>query len=135
MPRRAAARVFCHPVSCSAREINSRSAFANEKLLIRLAVGLSDTLTVTVNITNTGQREGAEIVQLFLSDIVATVTPPVKSLKRFSKVPLTPGQNLTVKFELNRDDFEFIGRNNKPVVEPGEFKVSIGGLTETFAIQ
>lgn len=94
-----------------------------------------DTLTVTVNVTNTGQCEGAEVVQLFLSDIVATVTPPVKSLKRFSKVPSSPGQNQTVKFELSRDDFEFIGRDNKPVVEPGEFKVSIGGLTETFAIQ
>jgi len=94
-----------------------------------------DTLTVTVNVTNTGQREGAEIVQLFLSDIVATVTPPVKSLKRFRKVPLTPGQNLAVRFELSRDDFEFIGRDNKPVVEPGEFKVGIGGLTETFTIQ
>ena len=94
-----------------------------------------DILTVTVNVTNTGQREGTEIVQLFLSDIVATVTPPVKSLKRFHKVPFTPGQNQTVKFELRRNDFEFIGRDNKPVVEPGEFKVSIGGLTETFTIQ
>ena len=94
-----------------------------------------DTLTVSVDITNTGQREGAEIVLLFLSDVVATVTPPVKSLKKFSKVPLTPGQNLTVRFELNRDDFEFIGRDNKPVVEPGDFKVSIGGLTEAFVIE
>jgi beta-glucosidase len=94
-----------------------------------------DKLTVTVNVSNTGSREGAEIVQLYLSDIVATVTPPVKSLKRFRKVPLTSGQNLKVKFELNRDDFEFIGRENKPVVEPGEFKVSIGGLSETFEIR
>ena len=94
-----------------------------------------DTLTVTVNVANTGSREGAEVVQLFLSDVVATVTPPVKSLKRFKKVPLAPGQSVKVKFELSRDDFEFIGRDNKPVVEPGDFKVSLGGLTETFAIQ
>jgi beta-glucosidase len=94
-----------------------------------------DTLTVTVNVANTGYREGAEIVQLFLSDTVATVTPPVKSLKRFKKVPLMPGQNLTVRFELSREDFEFIGRSNKPVVEPGEFKISVGELTETFEIQ
>jgi beta-glucosidase len=92
-------------------------------------------LTVMVDITNTGSREGAEIVQLFLSDIVSTVTPPVKSLKRFRKVPLAPGQSLKVKFELGRQDFEFIGRDNKPVVEPGDFKVGIGGLTETFEIQ
>ncbi|MFC1794710.1 glycoside hydrolase family 3 N-terminal domain-containing protein, partial [Planctomycetota bacterium] len=106
----------------------------NDLKLDKNKLSANDTLTITVNITNTGQREGAEIVQLFLSDIVATVTPPVKSLKRFSKVPFSPGQNQTVKFELGWDDFAFIGRNNKPIVEPGEFKVNVGGLTETFAI-
>jgi beta-glucosidase len=95
----------------------------------------NDTLTVTINVTNTGPREGAEIVQLFLSDIVASITPPVKSLKRFIKVSLKPGQEQTVKFMLSRDDFEFIGRDNRPVVEPGQFKVSIGGLTGTFELQ
>ena len=94
-----------------------------------------DKLAVTVDITNTGSRKGAEIVQLFLSDIVATVTPPVKSLKRFTKVYLKPGEKQTVKFELSWDDFAFIGRENKPVVEPGEFKISIGGLTESFEIK
>jgi beta-glucosidase len=107
----------------------------NDLQLDKNKLSANDTLTVTVNITNTGQREGSEIVQLFLSDIVATVTPPVKSLKRFSKVPFSPGQNQTVKFELGWDDFAFIGRQNKPVVEPGDFKVEIGGLTETFEIQ
>jgi len=94
----------------------------------------NDKLTVTVNIANTGSREGAEIVQLYLSDVVASVTPPVKSLKRFSKVHLKPGQSKTVRFELGWDDFAFIGRENKSVVEPGEFKISIGGLTESFMI-
>jgi beta-glucosidase len=95
----------------------------------------NDTLTVTINVTNTGPREGAEIVQLFLSDIVASITPPVKSLKRFIKVSLKPGQKQTVKFVLGRDDFEFINRDNRPVVEPGQFKVGIGGLTGTFELQ
>ncbi len=95
----------------------------------------NETLTVTVNVANTGSREGAEIVQLYLSDVVATVTPPVKSLKRFTKVHLTPGQSKTVRFELGWDDFAFIGRENKPVVEPGEFKVSVAGMTESFMIQ
>jgi beta-glucosidase len=97
-------------------------------------ISTNDALTVTVNVTNTGTREGAEIVQLYLSDIVATVTPPVKSLKRFSKISLKPGEKQTVKFELGRDDFAFIGRENNPVVEPGDFKVGIGGLNETFTI-
>jgi len=94
-----------------------------------------DKLTVTVDITNTGPRQGAETVQLFLSDIVATVTPPVKSLKRFTKVTLKPGEKQTVKFELCWDDLAFIGRRNKPVVEPGDFKVGIGGLNKTFEIR
>jgi len=98
-------------------------------------ISADDTLIVTVNVTNTGQREAAEIVQLFLSDIVATVTPPVKSLKRFTKIFLKPGEKQTVKFELSWDDFAFIGRQNKPVVEPGEFKISLGGLTKAFEIQ
>jgi beta-glucosidase len=98
-------------------------------------LSVNDTLTVTINVTNTGPREGAEIVQLFLSDIVASITPPVKSLKRFSKVSLKPGQKQTVKFVLGRDDFEFIGRDNRPVIEPGQFKVSIGGFTGTFELQ
>jgi beta-glucosidase len=102
--------------------------------LDRKKLSPDDTLTVTVNVANTGSRPGAEIVQLYLSDIVASVTPPVKSLKRFTKVSLKPGEKRTVKFELGRDDFEFIGRDNKPVVEPGDFKVGIGGLTETFTI-
>jgi beta-glucosidase len=93
-----------------------------------------DTLTVKVNVANTGSRQGAEIVQLYLSDSVASVTPPVKSLKRFTKVSLKPGEKRTVKFELGRDDFEFIGRDNKPVVEPGDFKVGVGRLNETFTI-
>lgn len=118
---------FGHGLSYTTFKYNNLQLDKNE-------LSANDTLTVTVNITNTGQREGSEIVQLFLSDIVATVTPPVKSLKRFSKVPFSPGQNQTVKFELGWDDFAFIGRNNKPVVESGEFKINVGGLTETFAI-
>ncbi|HCO93630.1 MAG TPA: beta-glucosidase [Phycisphaerales bacterium] len=103
--------------------------------LSKKQISPDEKLTVTVNIANTGSREGAEIVQLYLSDVVASVTPPVKSLKRFTKVHLTPGQSKTVRFELGWDDFAFIGRQNKPVVEPGEFKITLGGLTEAFEIQ
>jgi beta-glucosidase len=107
----------------------------SDLLLDKNKLSANDTLTVTVNVTNTGPRQGAEIVQLFLSDIVASITPPVKSLRRFSKVTLKPGEKQAVKFELGWDDFAFIGRDNKPVVEPGQFKVSIGDLTESFELQ
>jgi beta-glucosidase len=87
--------------------------------------------TVTVEVENQGDVAGQEIVQLYLSDLVATVTPPVRQLKRFRKVSLRPGQRQTVRFSLNWDDLAFIGRDNKPVVEPGEFKLSVGDFSVT----
>jgi beta-glucosidase len=71
-------------------------------------------------------------VQLYLSDVVATVTPPVKVLKRYEKVDLAPKATQTVRFTLGWDDLSFIGRDNKPVVEPGEFKVEVGGMSVSF---
>jgi len=119
---------FGHGLSYTTFEYNNLQLDKNQ-------LSPDHTLTVTVSISNTGSRRGGEIVQLYLSDIVATVTPPVKSLKRFSKVYLKPGETQTVEFKLGRKDFEFIGRDNKPVVEPGQFKISIGGLTETFELR
>ncbi len=95
----------------------------------------NNTLGVSVKVTNTGRVAGKEIVQLYLSDLVASVTPPVRLLKRFTKVNLLPGETEVVQFELGPDDFSFIGRDNKPVVEPGEFKVAIADLSKSFVIE
>jgi beta-glucosidase len=91
-----------------------------------------DKLAVTVEVTNTGAGPGKEIVQLYLSDVVASVTPPVKVLKRFQKIELKPNEMKTVRFELTWDDLAFIGRDNKPVVEPGEFKIEVGKMSVSF---
>jgi beta-glucosidase len=91
-----------------------------------------DKLTITVEVTNTGTRPGKETVQLYLSDVVASITPPVKVLKRFQKVDLKPKEMKTVRFELAWDDLAFIGLDNKPVVEPGEFKVQVGKMSISF---
>jgi len=93
-----------------------------------------DTLTATVEVSNTGKVAGKETVQLYLSDIVASVTPPVKLLKRFKKVEVQPRQTETVRFELTWDDLEFIGPDNEPIVEPGEFKVHVGELSVAFTV-
>ena len=77
-------------------------------------------------------RPAKEIVQLYLTDVVATVTPPVRVLKRFEKVELAPKATQTVRFTLTWDDLSFIGRDNKPVVEPGEFKVQVGDMSVSF---
>jgi beta-glucosidase len=102
--------------------------------LSRKTLGEQDKLTLDVTLTNTGRRAGDEVVQLYLRDLVASITPPDKRLRRFARVRLEPGQSRTLTFELEREDLSFIGDNNRPVVEPGEFEVLIGGLTEKFTL-
>ncbi len=93
-----------------------------------------ESITITVTVTNTGNRIGKEIVELYLSDLYRTVSPPVKQLKRFQGVTLQPGESKTVEFTLNQDDFAFHDRNNQLTVEPGEFKVAIGDLSDKFEL-
>ena len=94
-----------------------------------------ESLTVTVEVVNTGDRPGKETVELYVSDLVASVTPPVKSLKRFQKVALQPKQVETLRFDLTPADLSFIGRDDKPVIEPGDFKASVGELSVNFTVR
>lgn len=89
-------------------------------------------ITVYVTITNTGKRAGLETVQMYIRDCYASVTPSVKRLKGFEKIDLNPGESRCVIFTINEEMLSFIGRNNRPVVEPGEFKIFIGGLEGSF---
>jgi beta-glucosidase len=90
------------------------------------------TVRVEVSVKNSGGRAGKEVVQLYLNERFASVTPPLKRLKRFAKVLLQPGESRQVSFELTSDDLSFIGADNKRVVEPGVFDVRVGGLQQTF---
>ena len=92
----------------------------------------SQTIRVDVAVKNTGSRAGKEVVQLYLNERVASVTPPLKRLKRFAKVSLQPGESRQVSFELTSDDLSFIGADNKRVVEPGMFDVRIGSQRQAF---
>ena len=85
-----------------------------------------------VAVKNTGSRAGKEVVQLYLNERVASVTPSLKRLKRFAKVSLQPGESRQVSFELTSDDLSFIGADNNRVVEPGMFDVRIGSLQQAF---
>jgi beta-glucosidase len=102
--------------------------------LSRKTLSATDKLNISVTLTNTGQRAGAEVIQLYVRDLVASITPPDKRLRRFAKIHLAPGQSRTLTFELERADLSFIGQNNQPVVEPGDFEVLVGGLTEKFTL-
>src|SRR5882762_1987411 len=103
--------------------------------LNRKTIGASDQLSVSITVTNSGSRAGKEIVQLYVSDLVASLSPAGKRLKRFAKIYLAPGQSRTLTFRLRPDDLSFIGANNKPVVEPGDFNVSVGGLSDRFTLK
>jgi beta-glucosidase len=92
-------------------------------------------LSVTVTVKNSGQRAGKEVIQLYVSDLVASLSPAGKRLKRFAKVYLEPGQSRSLTFKLGPDDLSFIGANNTPVVEPGEFEVTIAGLKKRFELK
>jgi len=89
-----------------------------------MAVG--DELTVEVKVKNTGRRAGAEVVQLYVRDLVGSVTRPVKELKDFAKVELEPGEERTVRFKLTADDLAFYTARKRWEAEPGEFAVFVG---------
>lgn len=109
-------------------------SYANLKLSSD-TIAADEPLRVTVEVTNTGTRPGKEIVHLYLSDLVRSVTPPVRQLKRFTKVDLAPGQTEIVEFTLTPDDYSFVGRDNKPTIEPGEFRVSVADFSKGFTIK
>lgn len=113
----------------------SYTTFAYSNLnLGQPSVGVDGEQTVTITVTNTGSREGVETVQLYLSDLYASVAPAVKKLKRFRKVKLQPGASETVTFTLSRNDLAFVGQENRWIVEPGTFQVQIGDQTATFEL-
>ena len=80
-------------------------------------------LTVRATITNTGTRAAEETVQLYIRDVAASVTRPVRELKAFRKVMLKPGESQVVAFTLRKADLLFVGRDVKPTVEPGRFQI------------
>jgi beta-glucosidase len=76
---------------------------------------------IAVTVKNTGGRAGTEIVQLYLNDVHTSLSTPEKTLKRYARVHLERGQSEVVRFELGPEDLTFIGRDCKPITEPGEF--------------
>lgn len=89
-----------------------------------------DSLIVSVKVENTGERDGHEVVQLYIRDLVGNVTRPVKELKGFKKILLTPGQTQEVRFTLKPEDLAFYHRDLTFKPEAGEFTVFVGGNSE-----
>lgn len=89
--------------------------------------------TVSVEVTNTGTRAGAEIVQMYIGDRVSSVTRPIMELKGFARVMLQPGEKRTVTLEIAPDALSFYNRRMQRVVEPGVFEVMIGSSSGRLA--
>lgn len=84
-------------------------------------------LNVTVDVTNTGNYDGKEVVQLYIRDLVGSVTRPVRELKGFQKIDLKKGEKRTVNFEISVEDLKFYNSDLKFIAEPGQFDIFVGG--------
>lgn len=91
------------------------------------AMGQDGSITAAVTVTNAGKRDGAEVVQLYIRDLVGSITRPVKELKGFEKIFLKAGESKTVTFKITPELLRFYDYDLKQVAEPGDFDVMIGG--------
>ena len=111
----------------------SYTSFAYSDLKINKdTISDSDTLSISITITNSGSRVGKEVVQLYIRDDFASITPSVKRLKRFSKIELKPSESKVVVFTITKNELGFVGDDTKWITEPGSFTVLIKDLKGSF---
>ena len=109
----------------------SYTTFAYSNLRLSAAkIGAADSLSVSVDVRNSGDRTGDEVVQLYIRDDVASVAEPVKALKGFRRVTLAAGETRTVTFRIGSDAYALYDRQMRRVVEPGTFTIFVGGSSE-----
>lgn len=98
-------------------------------------INSTESITVTLDLKNTGKYTGEEVVQLYLKDSVAQPVRPVKELKDFRKVMLAPGETKTVSFTIGRDKLSFYNDKLEWITQPGEFKVMIGSASDDIRLE
>ncbi len=99
------------------------------------SISSNGSVNVSFKVTNTGKRAGMETAILYLRDEVAILSPAGKRVKRFAKISLEPNQSKILTFKLTRDDLTYIGMDNKPTVEPGDFTVMVGDQKAMFTLK
>lgn len=87
---------------------------------------MGDEIKVSVNVKNTGDCKGKETVQLYIRDMVASVTRPIKELRGFEQIELNPGEEKNIEFSLNKEDLSFLNTDLQLTAEPGSFKIMVG---------
>ncbi len=109
----------------------SYTTFSIDNLRIQKdSISVNESTEVLVDIQNTGNREGTEVVQMYIRDIVSSVTRPVKELKGFKKISLKPGESTTVSINILPEHLAFTDINKKYTVEPGEFEIMVGNSSK-----
>lgn len=108
----------------------SYTSFAYSNLTVPASFNSNDTVLVSVDITNTGNYDGDEVVQLYFKDDLSSVTVYEKQLRGFERVHLSKGQQKTIHFILRPDDFKLHNKDMKWVIEPGTFTLMIGSSSE-----
>jgi len=111
-------------------EARRRGPRAGSPLGVVDATGSRGNITITLDVTNTGSREGDEVVQLYTHELVTSVTTYEKNLRGFERIHLKPSETKTVTFVLKPEDLALWDRQMHFVVEPGKFKVMIGSGSE-----
>ncbi|RPI68762.1 MAG: glycosyl hydrolase, partial [Ignavibacteriales bacterium] len=106
----------------------SYTTFNYDKINVdKKIISKDEIINASVDLTNSGNYEGEEVVQLYIRDEYASVTRPLKELKGFQKINLKPGETKKVNFQITPDQLSFYGVDMKPVIEPGIFTLMIGG--------
>ena len=97
--------------------------------------GFNETIKISVNVENISKIDGFETIQLYSSDLYASVTPDIKRLRDFSKVEIKAGEKKTITFDLPIDELAFVNADNQLVVEPGNFKLTVGRFTKEISVR
>ena len=136
------ASAFFHPVVCGQSTplysfgygLSYTTYKYSDLRLSAATISPDGSMKATVTITNTGDRDGVEIAQMYLRDCVSSVARPVKELKGFERVALRAGESKDVTFDITPDRLAFYDIDMKRTVEPGDFEVMVGGSSEDAAL-
>jgi beta-glucosidase len=112
----------------------SYTQFEYSNLKMPDMVNSGSDVEISLDVRNTGSRKGAEVVQLYINDVIASTSRPIKELKGYEKVSLEPGETKTVKLKLLPEDLSLYDRNMNFVVEPGTFKIMIGSSSQNIKL-
>ena len=92
-------------------------------------------ITATINVKNTGSRDADEVVQLYIRDMVASISRPVKELKGFQRIHLAAGESREISFDITPEMLKFYNAELKHVIEPGDFQIMVGGNSKAVKTQ